>query len=82
MSAPANSVAVSRAVENEVNIGNPFCSSWRPTIGPMPITMQGACQFENVVIFQCLDHRVRWTLRRCSPDVGNFYHIRRAIAGG
>jgi hypothetical protein len=31
MSAPAKTVAVSRAVVNEVNIGNPFSSSWRST---------------------------------------------------
>jgi hypothetical protein len=50
--APAKIVAVSRAEVIEANIDNPLGISSNPTIGPVPDTMQGACQLEKVFIFQ------------------------------
>jgi len=52
---PARTVATSRAEAKEANIGIPL-GIFRladPTIGPTLLSMQGACQFEKVVIFQC-----------------------------
>jgi hypothetical protein len=52
-SAPARTVAVSRAEAKEANIGIPLGIALAdPTIGPTPISMHGACQFRKVVVFQ------------------------------
>ena len=55
MKAPAKIVAVSRTEAIE-NIGNPFAFLHsNPTIGLVPSSMQGACQFEKAVIYQWRD---------------------------
>src|SRR4051794_27646256 len=50
----------------------PLLHSSGPTIGPVPLTMQGACQFRNVVVFQC-SCTINSRLHQCrSPKLGKF----------
>src|SRR5439155_11083836 len=76
MSVPARTVAVSRK-EATLNMIKPLCIvSSNPTVGSVPLSMQGACQTEVVVIFQYGCVQPQQIIAQVAPNVGEKYQGR------